>query len=142
MFREEEGTDPGEALERAGVGWMKGDEYLTSEYAQGRELSGGEAQKLAIARAIYRDARVFVFDEPTAALSPVSEKELYESVFREMKDKMLFLISHRLASCRMCDEILVFEKGKIAEHGSHEELMAKGGLYAEMFRAQADLYGR
>ena len=75
-------------------------------------------------------------------MSPVSEKELYESVFREMKDKMLFLISHRLASCRMCDEILVFEKGKIAEQGTHEELMAKGGLYAEMFRAQADLYGR
>lgn len=138
----EEWADPGEALERAGIGWMKEDEYLTSEYAQGRELSGGEAQKLAIARAIYRDARVFVFDEPTAALSPASEKELYESIFREMKGKMLFLISHRLASCRMCDEILVFEKGKVAEHGSHEELMAKGGLYAEMFQAQAKLYGR
>lgn len=130
------------ALEQAGIGWLKPEEYLTSEYEQGRELSGGEAQKLAIARAIYRDARIFVFDEPTAALSPASERELYENVYREMGDKMIFFISHRLASCRMCDEVLVFEKGRIAESGSHEELIKKDGLYAEMFRAQASLYGK
>lgn len=142
MFQNDKAGNVREALERAGIGWMDETGYLTSEYEQGRELSGGEAQKLAVARAIYRDAGIFVFDEPTAALSPASEKELYESVFREMKDKTVFFISHRLASCRMCDEILVFEKGRIVESGGHEELMKKGGLYAEMYHAQASLYGK
>lgn len=142
MFRSGSSGDVREALERAGIGWMDETGYLTSEYEQGRELSGGEAQKLAVARAIYRDAGIFVFDEPTAALSPTSEQELYESVFREMKDKTVFFISHRLASCRMCDKILVFEKGRIVESGGHEELMEKGGLYAEMYHAQASLYGK
>ena len=66
----------------------------------------------------------------------------YESVFREMKDKTVFFISHRLASCRMCDEILVFEEGKVVESGGHEKLMKEGGLYAEMYHAQASLYGK
>lgn len=142
MYQNDKAGNVRDALERAGIGWLDETEYLTSEYEQGRELSGGEAQKLAFARAIYRDAAIFVFDEPTAALSPTSEQELYESVFREMEDKTVFFISHRLASCRMCDEILVFEKGRIAESGGHEELMKKGGLYAEMYRAQASLYGK
>ena len=112
MFHGGKDADVRGALERAGIGWMDETEYLTYEYEQGRELSGGEAQKLAVARAIYRNAGIFVFDEPTAALSPTSEQELYENVFREMKDKTVFFISHRLASCRMCDEILVFEDRK------------------------------
>ena len=136
----EEGRSIKNALERAGIGWIAEDEYLTSEYKQGRELSGGEAQKLAIARAVYKDAKIFVFDEPTAALSPVNEYELYNSICREMNDKMVFFISHRLASCQMCDEILVFHNGGIAESGSHEALLEKKGLYAEMFQAQAYLY--
>lgn len=142
MFHGGKDADVRGALERAGIGWMDETEYLTYEYEQGRELSGGEAQKLAVARAIYRNAGIFVFDEPTAALSPTSEQELYENVFREMKDKTVFFISHRLASCRMCDEILVFEKGRIVESGGHEELMEKGALYAEMYHAQASLYGK
>ena len=142
MFQNDKPDNVREALERAGISWMDETGYLTSEYEQGRELSGGEAQKLAVARAIYRDAGIFVFDEPTAALSPTSEQELYESVFREMKDKTVFFISHRLASCRMCDEILVFEEGKVVESGGHEKLMKEGGLYAEMYHAQASLYGK
>lgn len=141
MFHDGSDVKAGKAMERAGIGWLDMESYLTSEYEEGRELSGGEAQKLAIARAIYKNAEIFVFDEPTAALSPTSEQELYESIFREMRDKMLFFISHRLASCRMCDEILVFENGRIVENGSHDELMRRGGLYSDMFRAQASLYG-
>lgn len=97
--------------------------------------------KTAIARALYKDAPVFIFDEPTAALSPKSEYELYENIRREMNDKTVFFISHRLASCRMCDEILVFDEGKIVKSGNHEQLLEEKGLYYKMFMAQAELYG-
>lgn len=129
-----------EALEKAGMKDTEVEQYYSSEYERGIELSGGETQKLAIARAIYKNAPVFIFDEPTAALSPKSEYELYENISNEMKDKTIFFISHRLASCRMCDEILVFDEGEIIESGSHDELMGKKGMYFEMFMAQAELY--
>ena len=129
-----------DSLAKARIDWLNENDYVTSEYEQGKELSGGEAQKLAIARAIFKDSRIFVFDEPTAALSPQSEHELYENICKEMQNKMLFFISHRLASCQMCDEILVFNNGKIIEKGNHDELMKRQGMYETMFRAQACLY--
>jgi ABC-type multidrug transport system, ATPase and permease components len=114
---------------------------MSPAYApSGTELSGGQKQKLAIARALYRDAEYIVLDEPTAALSPQSELELYESFQKITKDKGVIYISHRFASCRLCERIFVFSQGKIAEQGSHEQLMQRHGLYQEMFDLQASLY--
>ncbi len=107
----------------------------------GVEVSGGEAQKIALARALYKDAPIVVLDEPTAALDPVSEHEVYNG-FRELVgDKTAIFISHRLSSCRFCDEILVFDEGRLVQHGSHDELVADGdGLYHAMWQAQAQYY--
>lgn len=117
------------------------DTYITTEYDRnGTEFSGGEQQKLAIMRAFYKDCPILVLDEPTSALSPKSEYELYSNINELAASKTVFFISHRMASCRMCDEILVFDNGTIVETGSHEELMKKKGLYYQMFLAQADLY--
>ncbi len=115
--------------------------YVSSEYDQsGTEFSGGEEQKLAIARAFLKNAPILVLDEPTSALSPRSEYELYQSINEYAQNKTVFFISHRMASCKMCDEIIVFDEGKITEHGSHDELMHQGGLYYRMFTTQAELY--
>lgn len=107
----------------------------------GVELSGGEWQKIAIARAILkRDARVLVLDEPTAALDPVAEAKLYEDFHRITGNKTTILISHRLGATRLADRILVFDHGRIVEEGSHTELMARQGLYAEMYKSQSQWY--
>ena len=107
---------------------------------EGSELSGGEKQKLAIARALYKDAPVLILDEPTAALSPNAEYEIYRNLDQMSSGRTVLFISHRLASCRFCGRILVFDKGEICEEGSHEELMEKGGLYQSMFMTQAQYY--
>ncbi len=107
---------------------------------QGTQLSGGELQRLLLARALYKDAPVLILDEPTAALDPIAESEIYESYNRLTKDKTSVFISHRLASTRFCDRILVLENGKITESGTHRELMQKGGRYAQMFRIQGRYY--
>lgn len=106
----------------------------------GVQLSGGETQKLAIARAIYKNAPILILDEPTAALSPNAEYELYERFYEMSQDKTTLFISHRLASCRLCDEILVFEQSRIVESGTHVQLMEKGGLYFDLFTTQAGYY--
>lgn len=107
----------------------------------GIEPSGGEAQKIAIARAIFKDAPIIVFDEPTAALDPVAEYEIYKQFDRLVEGKTAVYISHRLSSCRFCDRIAVFSDHTIAEYGTHEELVRiKGGIYAGMFEAQAQYY--
>lgn len=106
----------------------------------GVELSGGQKQKLAIVRALYKNAPYIVLDEPTAALSPQSEFDLYQAFQEISHDKGVVYISHRFASCRLCDEIFVFSKGGIAEHGNHNELMAMNGLYRQLFEQQAELY--
>ncbi len=107
----------------------------------GIEPSGGEQQKMAIARAIYKDTPVLILDEPTAALDPVAEYEVYRQFHTLVGGRTAFYISHRLSSCRFCDRIAVFADGKIAEYGSHEELAnIPGGIYAEMFAAQAQYY--
>ncbi len=107
----------------------------------GIEPSGGEQQKMAIARALYKNASVIILDEPTAALDPMAEYEIYKQFHSLVGDKTAFYISHRLSSCRFCDRIAVFSEGGIAEYGSHEELVnISGGIYAKMFEAQAQYY--
>lgn len=113
---------------------------LFQETGGGVELSGGEAQKLAIARALYRNAPFVILDEPTAALDPFSEAEIYENFGELTRNKTAVYISHRMSSCKFCDEIIVMDHGKIAERGNHKNLMEKDGLYAELYRTQAKYY--
>ncbi len=107
---------------------------------EGIEFSGGEGQKLVIARAYYKDAGLVILDEPTAALDAIAENEIYQNFNKITSGKTSIFISHRLASTRFCDNIAVFKKGNIVEYGNHEELMKKKGLYAEMFEKQAEYY--
>ena len=104
------------------------------------DFSGGQKQKLILARALYRDAGVLVLDEPTAALDALAENDIYEKYARFAKGKTSFFVSHRLSSTRFCDRILLINGGNIAEEGTHEELLAAGGLYAEMFEMQSKYY--
>lgn len=106
----------------------------------GFEPSGGEGQKISLARALYKDSPLVILDEPTASLDPRSEYEIYQRFNEITEGKSTIYISHRLASCRFCDKILVLEKGIISEMGSHEELMKKNGVYAELFQMQAQYY--
>ncbi len=107
----------------------------------GVEPSGGEQQKMAIARALYKQSPIVILDEPTAALDPIAEYEIYRQFHTLVGGKTAFYISHRLSSCKFCDKIAVFSEGKIAEYGNHEELAAiPNGIYAEMFEAQAQYY--
>ena len=108
---------------------------------EGVEISGGEAQKLAIARALYRNAPVVILDEPTAALDPMAELEVYEKFDEMVEDKTAIYISHRMSSCRFCKNILVFDEGQIVQMGSHEDLVQnEDGLYAKLWNAQAQYY--
>ncbi len=135
-------------LEKAGFGerleaMPKGVE--TSLYknfdSDGVEISGGEAQKIALARALYKDAPFIILDEPTAALDPVSEYEVYSKFDEIAGDRTAVYISHRLASCRFCDKIAVFHEGAVIQTGSHEELLADtGGKYYQLWNAQAQYY--
>lgn len=106
----------------------------------GFEPSGGEGQKIAIARAVYKDAPLVILDEPTSALDPRAEYDLYNRFHNMVKGKTAIFISHRMASCKFCDRIILFENGNILECGSHEELMKTGGKYYEMFSMQAQYY--
>ena len=107
----------------------------------GVALSGGELQRLMLARALYKDeASVVILDEPTAALDPIAESRMYDKYHEMTKDKTSIFISHRLSSTKFCDRILYMENGRIAEEGTHDELMALQGAYAAMFRTQAQYY--
>ena len=106
----------------------------------GVNFSGGEKQKMAIARAIYKDAPFVIMDEPTAALDPEAECEVFEGFDKMVGRKTAIYISHRLASCRFCEDILVFDKGQVVQRGSHEELEKQDGLYKELWNAQAVYY--
>lgn len=106
----------------------------------GVDLSGGERQKLALARALYKNAPVIVLDEPTAALDALAEYELYRNFNDIIGDKSAVYISHRLSSTRFCDKIAMFKSGELIEYGTHEELLLTGGAYAEMFEIQAQYY--
>lgn len=106
----------------------------------GVEFSGGEMQRLVIARAIYKDAPILIMDEPTSALDPKAEYEIYSGFRRITDGRTSVYISHRLSSVKFSDRIAVFDKGRIAELGTHDELMEKKGMYAELYSIQADLY--
>ena len=107
----------------------------------GVEVSGGEAQKIAIARALYKDAPFIILDEPTAALDPIAEAEIYSKFDEIAGDKTAIYISHRLSSCKFCDEIAVFHEGAVVQQGSHAELLAdRGGKYYALWNAQAQYY--
>lgn len=136
-----------DCMEKAGISdWAaklpKGlKQPLYTVESDGVNISGGEAQKIAIARALYKDAPFVVLDEPTAALDPLAEAEIY-SKFHDITDhKGALYISHRLSSCRFCNTIAVFHEGKLVQEGSHEELLAQPeGQYAHLWEAQAQWY--
>lgn len=115
--------------------------YLGKEIDQsGVLLSGGELQKLFWARALYRNPKLILLDEPTAALDALAEDQLYQAYHKMTEKKSAMFISHRLASTRFCDTILMLENGKIVESGTHEELLAKKGSYAKLFEVQSRYY--
>ncbi len=103
-------------------------------------LSGGEAQKIAIARAFYKEAPILILDEPTAALDPIAEQDIFIVIRKKLQGQSAIFISHRLSSCRICDRILVLDNGKILQDGSHNVLAAKNGLYQTMWKAQKGFY--
>lgn len=136
-----------EAIEKSGLsekidglndGW---DTPLSKEfYNNGIEFSGGEGQKLACARAYYKDAPIIIFDEPTAALDAIAESQLYERFNNIIENKTAIYISHRLASVKFCDSVAVFADGEIVEYGTHDELMSLDGVYTKMFNKQSQFY--
>ena len=116
------------------------DQILGRRFEGGVDLSGGEWQKMALARAYLRDAQLLILDEPTAALDARSEHEVFERFAELTKGKMALLISHRFSTVKMADRILVLEGGRIAEEGNHDQLLLNKGRYAEMFEMQAASY--
>ena len=114
---------------------------IYKEYdGKGVMISGGEAQKIAVSKALYKNTPMFIMDEPTAALDPLSESQLYEKVTTMMKDKTILYISHRLSSCCFCDKIIVWKDGRIVEMGTHSELLEENGEYRRLWDAQSEYY--
>ena len=122
--------------------FSKGDDtkIVRSVYSDGVTLSGGQLQKVKLAQALYKDAPILLLDEPTAALDPIAEHQIYQDYFKFSKDKMSIFISHRLSSTRFCDRILYIKNGEISEEGTHEELMADQKDYYRLYEAQAHYY--
>ena len=118
----------------------QGADTMLSRAFDGVELSGGEWQRVAIARGLYRAHDMVVLDEPTAAIDPIEESRIYHQFADISRGKTTIIVTHRLGSTRMANRVIVMDKGRIAEVGSHDELMARNGLYAEMFHAQAAWY--
>lgn len=109
-------------------------------YASGVDLSGGESQKIAVVRALYKDAPLLILDEPTSALDPVGEEEIFQKFSEMSKGKTSILVSHRIYSTRFCDHIAVFDKGEVVEYGNFEQLMEQRGLYYDFFEKQAEYF--
>ncbi len=134
-------------MRKSGI-WQKvmslpkgGETHLVkSVYDDATDFSGGQMQKLALAKALYKDAPVLLLDEPTAALDPISEQEMYLNYAEFSKGRSSVFISHRLASTRFCDRILLIADGQIKEEGSHSSLLELGGDYAELFQLQSSYY--
>ena len=134
-------TGVGRVIREIGLGITGMDTPLRRDLEEdGIEVSGGEGQKIAIARALYKNAPMVILDEPTAMLDPLAESGIYEKFGMLVKGKLAMFISHRLSSCRFCDRILVLQEGKIVQDGSHEELASHDGLYREMWEAQRQYY--
>jgi ATP-binding cassette subfamily B protein len=115
-------------------------QMLGRRFDEGVELSGGEWQKIALARAYMRDAQVLILDEPTASLDARAEYEVFIRFSQLVAGRMAVIISHRFSTVRMADRIIVLQGGMVVEDGSHQELVAGGGLYAELFALQAEGY--
>ena len=107
---------------------------------EGIDLSGGQWQKIAIARALFRNGQVNILDEPTAALDPSIESDIYNMFDELFKDKIAIVITHRLGAAKLADAIVVLSDGKVCELGSHEELISKNGVYSNMYNAQKSWY--
>ncbi len=116
------------------------DTELGTSFGQAQQLSGGEWQRLALARAFARGATLAVLDEPTTSLDPLQESEILERAMDSIAGKTAIVVSHRLATARMADVILVMKDGRVVEEGPHAELLAAGGAYAELFERQAQWY--
>lgn len=136
-----------DAIERAGMKEIfeekkiTPDTFMTKQILKsGISFSGGQQQRLLLARALYKDGAVMILDEPTAALDPIAESEIYESYDKYTENKTAVFISHRLASTRFSDRIVMIENGKIVDEGTHEELMEKGGAYSKMYEIQGNYY--
>lgn len=136
-----------EACKKSGVDeiykdWEKGlDSYIYKEFEMdGKELSGGENQKVALGRTFFRDAKIIILDEPSSSLDPESEYKLFNKMIELCKDKGVILISHRLSNVILAERILVIESGELIEQGTHSELIKKNGRYAALFRYQAERY--
>ena len=115
--------------------------FITQIFSDdGIDFSGGETQKIALIRALYKNSPLIILDEPTSALSPQSEYEIYHNFNSLTSGKTVFFISHRLSSCRICDRIILLHNGKLEAIGTHEELLGSCELYNRMFSAQAELY--
>ena len=119
---------------------QKGQSLLVREVSGSVDFSGGEKQKLLFARALYKEAPLMILDEPTAALDPIAENEMYLKFDEAARGRTCLYISHRLSSTRFCDRILLMEQGQVMEEGTHEELMARGGRYRELFEMQSRYY--
>ena len=114
------------------------DAVMTKEFdADGAVLSGGESQKLAVARTFVKDAPMKIFDEPSSALDPIAEYELFQNIMNEGSDHTMLFISHRLSSVKNCDKVFMLEKGRLIEEGTHVQLLAANGSYAQMYKKQA-----
>ena len=118
----------------------KYDTMLGKYFEKGEELSGGQWQKIALARAFFSNAPVLIMDEPTASLDPKSEFEVFKNLVTHTKNKSLILISHRFSTVRLADEIIVLHKGEIVEQGTHESLIKQNGRYANLYNLQAKWY--
>ena len=113
------------------------DKFIDEE---GFEPSGGEDQRIAIARACYKGGEIYLLDEPTAAIDPMAEYEIYTQFNNMTKNKCAILITHRLSTVQLADKVAVFDNGSVVEYGTHKELYEKGGMYTEMFDKQAQFY--
>lgn len=120
--------------------FTRGIDTVLSKEFEGTELSGGQWQKVAIGRGIFKDYDIIILDEPTAALDPIAENELYEKFEEISREKIAIIITHRLASIKFCNKIVIMDNGKIIDTGTHEELLSRSEYYKKLWYAQAELY--